>query len=96
MRGNLLADEMRHDAAAVGVGAVFPKINALPGAEREFAAYYGHGHIHRGESGANVRGHIVLTFGSVLEDWIAIRDQPREKLLEVAANIRIGVFLNDD
>ena len=69
---------MRHHAAAMRVRAVFPQINSLPRAEREFAVRNRNGHVHGRERGADVRGHVVVAFGGVIEDCIAIGHEPRE------------------
>ena len=39
---------------------------------------------------------VVLALGGVLEDRIAIRHKAGEEFLEVAADIRVGIFLDDN
>jgi hypothetical protein len=42
-----------------------------------------------------VRRHVVGPFGVVLEQRVAVRDQPRQEPLEVAAHGRVGVFRDE-
>lgn len=73
---------------------MFPKINALPGAEAEAGISKGNGKINGRESGADMSGHIILAFGGVAKQRIAIRNQAREKTLEILANSWVRVFLD--
>ena len=41
-----------------------------------------------------MRGHIVVTLRHVDEQWIAVRHEPFEERLQIAAHVRVGVFLN--
>ena len=76
-------------------GAVFPDVDALPGAEGEFTVHDGEAQVHRGQRGADVRGHVVAALAGVLEERVAIRGEPGEEALQVAADFRVGVFLDE-
>ena len=43
-----------------------------------------------------MRRHVIVTLDRVNEEGVAIRNQPLEEGLEISADIRIGVFLNDE
>ena len=86
---------MRGDFARVPHLAVFPEVNALPGSERELAVVERDAEVHAGERGADVRGHVVVAFGGVDEECIAIGNEPREERLEIAPHVRVGVLLNE-
>jgi hypothetical protein len=73
---------------------MFPEVNTLPRAQRETSGLQRNAEVHRRQRCADVRGHIVITFRSVNEKRVAITDEPREKTLEVAPHIRIGIFLD--
>jgi hypothetical protein len=89
------ADEVQRHAAGVRVRAMFPEINSLPRPQRELTGAHGQRKIHGRQRGANVRGHVVLALGGVNEQRIAIRHEPREKGVEVAAHVGIGIFLDE-
>ena len=91
----LLTEEMEGNAAAVGMVAMFPEINALPGAEGEMAAFEGNAEVDGGKRRADVSGHVVFPFGGVLEDRITVRREAGKDAFEVAAHFRIGIFLNE-
>jgi len=38
--------------------------------------------------------HIVLSFGGMLEERVSVWDQTGEESLQVAANLQVGVFLD--
>jgi len=48
------------------------------------------------QRGAHMRRHVIIAFGCVNEQFVAVRDESVEKSFEVAANIRVGIFLNDE
>src|SRR5688500_12727311 len=85
---------MDSHAAAVGMVAMFPEINALPGAEGEMAAFEGNAEVDGRKRGAYVGGHVVFPFGRVLEDGITIRCEAGKDTVEVAADFRVRVLLN--
>ena len=64
---SLLPDEMGRDMTAVRGVAVFPKINALPGAQGQSAVRQRDGKIDRSQGGSNVGGHVVIAFGGMNE-----------------------------
>ena len=64
-------------------------------AEGEFALADGNRKIYGREGGANVGGHVIVTFGSMNKKGIAIRHEPRKETFQVTANIGIGIFLNE-
>jgi hypothetical protein len=92
----LFAKEVERYFAGVGVGAVFPEVEALPGAEGHFAVVHGDGEVDGGQRGADVGGHIVIAFGGVDEEGIAIANEAGEEGFEVAADVGVGVFLDEE
>ena len=77
-----------------GRGAVFPQINPLPRSQREPPVANRNGKIHRRQRRADVRGHVVIAFGGMAEQRVAVRREPREKSVQIAAHVGIGVFLD--
>jgi hypothetical protein len=75
--------------------AMFPDVNALPGAEGHTAAADGNGEVDGGQGGADVSGHVVVAFGGVDEHAVAVGDEAGEESFEVAADVGIGVFLDE-
>ena len=92
----LLADEVEDDAARVRMGAVFPYIDALPGAKSELAIVDRDGEVDGGQGCANVRRHIVIAFGGVDEDRIAIANEAGEEGIEVATDVGVSVLLDQE
>ena len=67
---------MQHDLAAMRSAAMFDQKDALPCSERRRAADDGNGEMRLGERRANMRGHIVRTFG-VVDAAAVFRPQQR-------------------
>jgi hypothetical protein len=59
---------MKHELARMRRAAMFEEINALPGAERGLAVNDGNGKMGLRQRRANMRRHVVRTFGVVLID----------------------------
>ena len=95
-RGALLADEVHHHFPRMRHVPVFPKINALPRAEREVASAKRDTEIHGRKRGADVRRHVVRAFAGVLEERVAIRHEAFEETFEIGAHIRVGILLNQE
>ena len=74
---------------------MFPKVNALPGAEDQEAPSHRDGQVHSCESGADMRRHVIIAFSGVNEHRIAVWNEAAEEGFEIAANIRVGIFLNE-
>src|SRR5205823_1475215 len=91
----LFTNKMEGNSAGMRGATVFPKINALPCAEGEFTSADGNRKIYGRERGADMGGHVIVTFGSMNKNGIAIRHEPRKETFQVTANIGIGIFLNE-
>lgn len=87
---------MNVDRAAMGMAAMFPKVDALPGAESEATVLEGNGKVHAGQGAANVCGHIVGAFSSVDEKAIAVGNDARHPGFEIATDIWVGIFLDEE
>ena len=87
---------MQGHTARMGPRAVFPQINSLPGSQRELAGVNREGEVHRRQRGADVGGHVVVAFGGVGEQRVAVAHEPCKKGGEVAAHVRVGVFLDQE
>jgi len=74
---------------------MLPDVNALPGAKCHAAFADGHGEVDGGEGSADVSGHVVVAFGRVDEHAVAVRDETGEEGFEVAADVGVGIFLNE-
>ena len=94
-RCELLSQQMEHKLPPVRRGAVFPNVDALPGAEDQSAVGDGDAQVHGRQRGADVRGHVVITFASVPEKRVAIGCEAGEEAFQVTAHFRIGIFLNE-
>ena len=75
---------------------MFEEENALPCAELHFSIDDGHGFAGARQYHADVRRHVVATLGTVREVISGFRHEPVEKLFQVAARGRIGIFHDDD
>ena len=75
---------------------MFPNVNALPGAEGHSPLADGDGEVDGGKGGADVGGHVVVAFGGVDEHAVPIGDEAGEEGFEVAADVRVGVFLDEE
>src|ERR1017187_5509641 len=90
----LLANEMGGDGAGVGRTAVFPEVNALPGAQHQLAVTDGNGKVDGGKRGAHMSGHIVVALAGVREERVAVRHKAGEEMLQVTPHVRVGVLLD--
>src|SRR6266516_2407342 len=88
-------DKMRSNSALMRRGAMLPEIDALPGAQRELAPADRDGKIDWRQSGANMRRHIVVPFGGMDKQRVAVRHQPGEEFLKIPADVRISIFLDE-
>jgi|SRR5581483_3110229 len=90
----LLSDTMQANPPLMRGVAMFPEIDALPGAEGKLALRYRNGQSDSSQSGANMRGHVVGPFGCVDESRIAVRHQAAEKSFQIAPHVWVGIFLD--
>lgn len=96
MRTLHLLPHLHHHCPRVRGGAVFPQINALPGAEGEVAAHDGDGDAGGGQCGLDVRGHVVGAFAGVGVERVVLGDEAAEPGFEVAFRAGVGVLLDDE
>ena len=71
------------------------QVDALPCAERKFVAHDEDAQVHGGQRGADVRGHVVVAFAGVLEQRIPIRSEAGEESLQVATDLGVSIFLDE-
>ena len=95
MEGSL-AEEMEEDRAGVGGVAVFPEIDALPGAKGEAPLGHRDREVDGGQGGSNMSGHVVIAFSSMAEQGGTIGHEASKECFEVAADIGVGVFLDQE
>ena len=74
----LFAGDVDVDLAGVGVGAVFPEVDALPGAEHHRATGDGDAEADTGQRGADVRGHVVVALIIVFINRVGVGGEARE------------------
>ena len=91
----LFAQEMEGHGAGMGVGAVFPDVDALPGAELQAASAKGDAEVDGGQGRAHVGGHVVGPLAGVVVDGVSVRHQPREEAVEIGPHVGVRVFLDE-
>src|SRR5437660_560699 len=74
---------------------VFEHKNALPGSELHFSILNRDGLTGARQNHSDVRWHVVAAFGTVREVIGIFRDEPLEKLFQIAARSGIGIFHDD-
>ena len=92
----LFAQQLQNDIAGVGTSAVFEDIEALPSPERERTVDYGNRERRTSEGGADMRGHVIWTFGGVTEPFAVFRNKLFEEIAQVEGNVGIGILLDDE
>ena len=75
---------------------MFEEENALPGSELHFSIDDRHGFAGARQYHADVRRHIIAALRIVREIIGGFRHEPIEKLFQVAARGRIGIFHDDN
>src|SRR5437868_10045764 len=85
---------MGNDAAGMSLGAVFPKINALPSAEHQPAVGYWNAQIDTAQCRPHMRWHIVVTLSRVVKKRITIGSEAGKKAFQIATHLRIRIFLD--
>src|SRR5262245_5453863 len=91
----LFPNDVHRNEALVGTLAVFPNVNALPRPERHTSIPDWNAQVYCCERRANVRGHIVVTLGVVLEHRIPIPHKPAEEPFQISPDRWIGVLLDE-
>lgn len=76
--------------------AMFPEVDALPGAEGETAIDDGNRQRIRCQHRAGVRGHVVRPLGVVAVGRVGVGCQPCEQGFQIDAYRRVGVFAQDE
>ena len=74
---------------------MFPKVDALPGAEHHRAGGDRDAEVDAGQRRADVGRHVVVALVVVLVNRVGIRGQARKNRLEVGAHGGVGVFLDE-
>jgi len=87
---------MEGDGAGMGGATVFPEIDSLPGAEGKAASVDGKGEVDGGKGGADMGGHVVIALGGVNEKWVAVGNEAGEEGFQIAPDIGVGIFLNEE
>ena len=86
---------MDGDPTPVWVGAVFPNVNALPGAEHQATPADRDAEIDCCECGAYMRRHIIVTFSRMFKQPVAIRHQPPKEPFQIAPYFRVCILLDE-
>ena len=87
------ADELQYDLAPVRPQTMFGKIDALPGAEREFCIEHRYMQRHTREHGLHVRRHVVRALDIMHPAGIDGREAI-ERGAQIGAHVGIGVLLD--
>ena len=88
------AEAMDKDFARVRMGAVLPKINTLPCAQGKLSVLEWNGQMNRGQGGADMGCHVIISLGPVHKPGIAIHHKLAKKHVQITTHIRIGIFLD--
>src|SRR5207244_5528416 len=96
IRPNLIGScgDVQHQLALAAAVPVLPKVDALPGAEREPPRDDRDGERGVRERRLDVCRHVVGSLGIVLVKGIALGHQPVQPALEILLRRRIGVLLD--
>ena len=94
-RGYLLAENMQSQVSLVRAAAVLEDVDALPGSERGATLANGDGELSLGEGGSDVSRHVVGTFHGVSVEAVVFGDEAAEEGFEIADDVRVGVFLDE-
>ena len=81
---------------AMRVSAMLPQINPLPCAQSQSASHDGNRDVHGRKRRADVRGHVIPSFGRMFENGVAVRHKARKKPFEIPSHFRIGILLNQE
>src|ERR1700693_4536371 len=73
---------------------MFEYIDRLPCTQSQRAPANQDRNLCRGQRCTDMRRHVVAAFGGVAKPRSILRNQPLEKLAEIAAHIRIRILLN--
>src|SRR5215831_9342925 len=76
--------------------AMFPDVDTLPCAECHAAFADRNRKVDGGQGGADVSGHVVVAFGGVDEHAVAVGYKAGEEGLEIATDIWVGIFLDEE
>ena len=79
----------------VAAEAVFPKENALPGAEGTATACDRDAQRGLGEGGFDVGRHVVRALHRMDVAGVSVGDESRKKCVEVALHVTVGVLVDD-
>ena len=74
---------------------MFPKINALPGAQGQALVEYGNAQVDLGQSRLDVGWHIIFAFHGVAKEMSFAAGQAMKKLFEIVGGAGVGVFADD-
>src|ERR1035437_4772950 len=75
---------------------MFPEVNPLPGAQHQPTSADRDGKIDGRKGSSHVSGHVVVTLDGMCEQRIPVGYQAGEEVLQVAAHVRVSVFLNQE
>jgi hypothetical protein len=86
---------MQGDLPATRRAPMLEQINPLPGPQGELALQDWNCELHAGQRRADVRRHVIGAFIHVPISPRLLRRQAVEKRLQIGANVRRGVLLNE-
>src|ERR1035441_10701427 len=85
---------MGGNGARVRRATMFPEVDSLPGSQCQPASADGDGKIDGREGSPHVSGHVVFALDGVCAKWITVGHKAGEEVLQVAAHVRVSVFLH--
>ena len=90
------ADQVRGDLPAVRRSPMLEKVDPLPGPKRQAPIDHRNCELDAGESGADMRWHVVRTFLLVPVAPGFLGGQPIKESLEIGADLARRILLNDE
>lgn len=87
---------MHNHAPRASVDSVLPEVDALPGAEHEFAVLIGDRQRGGREHGLDVGGHVVRAFNGVGVNGVVFWHEAIEPLFQIVSCGGVGVLLNQE
>jgi hypothetical protein len=91
----LFANNGDEEFSPVGRATMFEQENALPGSELHLAIDNRHGLAGARQDHADMRRHVIASFGTVREVIGIFPHEAVEEFLQITARSRIGVFHDD-
>ena len=71
---------------------MFPQVDALPGAQQQFACLKWHADLGRGQSAFDVSGHVIRPLINMRKHRVSVRGLPLHERFQIVSHRRIRIF----